>query len=175
MSSDKSAQEKMAMPITRQPNNHQKTFGFKSPRDDCRPEDCCCCCLFVYLLFGKEIESPSKYAFNSVMDKKKQEDKSRASFCYFNNITGEDTSYERPNNDWYEKYCLQDNRDDDSDGWMGAMQTSNSSNGHNASPFTQGSASTCDDNECGGDAMGASGGDAGGGGDGGGGDGGGGE
>lgn len=32
---------------------------FRSPREDCSPEDCCCCFYFLYLLFNQEIKPPA--------------------------------------------------------------------------------------------------------------------
>ena len=37
----------------------QEVMKFKSPRDECSPEDCCCCFYFLYLLFNQEIKPPA--------------------------------------------------------------------------------------------------------------------
>ena len=40
---------------------------FRSPKEDCAPEDCCCCLYFIYLLFNQEIKPPA-YEGNAAMN-----------------------------------------------------------------------------------------------------------
>lgn len=34
--------------------DHSNVLKFKSPREECSPEDCCCCFYFIYLLFHQK-------------------------------------------------------------------------------------------------------------------------
>ena len=107
------------MPVTNQPKSSDDVFAFKSPRDDCRPEDCCCCCLFVYLLFGKEIKSQKYQSTLKPSDKKDM-----PNYCYFNNLsddTGDCSS-------WFIDKQPKKDDDGDSDGWMPTAASSSSNN-----------------------------------------------
>ncbi|KAI1287286.1 hypothetical protein HDE_10079 [Halotydeus destructor] len=116
-------------PITHQPRKRTlEQLGFKSPKDDCRPEDCCCCCLFVYLLFGKEIQSPYKYQSPSNLNAKSSETK--ANYCYYNDLSDE---VNMAKNGWMNKLAI-----DGSEAWLGLAHSSSSNNcSHSSqSPFS---------------------------------------
>jgi hypothetical protein len=49
-------------------DHHNHLLKFKSPREECSPEDCCCCFYFLYLLFNPETK-PAAFESNASSSK----------------------------------------------------------------------------------------------------------
>ena len=139
---------------------------FRSPKEDCSPEDCCCCFYFLYLLFHQEIKPPAyeaNPAVNSIRMLAKKGGASRSAakdvvdcsrspgYSYFKNLsTG--SSIESKSS-WLDRYCARDqirdpsDDDNESDGWMMANQSSGTAGGNPAASQTAQSTPSTDQND----------------------------
>jgi len=111
----------------------QFQMKFKSPKEDCSPEDCCCCFYFIYLLFNQEIKPPAyegNPAVNMISSATKRgkdvtglKSTSGPGYSYFKNISTGSSIDSKTS--WFDRYCSgdKDNQpsapsEDDNEGWL---------------------------------------------------------